>query len=405
MAKSNIFFQAIGNLKRRINPYTKIKSIDEIDNIHILNYHDLSKLDLREHMNLFTWSPDNKHHNWTENVIWPSPDKMPPGFDPIKILNESMAPRYMENLHAAKRNGKGINIAIIDMTLDKTNPEFNDKIKFYSVSKNIQATNTNPSMHGSLVACRAVGTNTGSAPAANLYYFEATRNPDISMFDANIDALIRVLEYQKSAPPTEKINILSCSFGLTVTSSGQPANIEQITTAYKIIQQLHDAGIKVITCQPKQNTPQATQQRAQIESALHRDGFDDIHWCDEIFSHRNADQIPTSRFLTDPALISIPTRNMSHINYKHAKQFNPDGGDSSAAPYLAGVYACVLQNNQIFCTRPNWQDELDTILRETATKHPLGGLMINPDGIYQRVSQITREMEINLIKTKSMQNE
>ena len=120
---------AIRTIKYRINPYTKIKTIDELNKVYALNYHDLSDLDLREHGDLFYDYDDNKTHPWTNNVIWPTLDKMPANFSPQKLLESSMRPRLIEKLHQSGKTGHGINIAIIDGQIDATNPEYSHQIK------------------------------------------------------------------------------------------------------------------------------------------------------------------------------------------------------------------------------------------------------------------------------------
>lgn len=395
----------INNIKRRINPYTKIKSIEELNQIHSLDLHDLSALDLREYLHLFI-NIDNKHKviQWTERVIWPTPDKLPDDFNPKKILDTTMSPRNMTQIKEAGIDGKGINIAIIDDKLFLENPEYKDNLKYYSQQTE---SNIGPAMHGALVCCRAVGKNTGTAPGANLYYFEAEvlagRTKDF--FERNIKALERVLQYNKNAKPENKIHILSCSWALYSTSNGEKATVEQRIRTYTLIQELYNMGIKIIHCDPGPLTTEDTEQREQIEQKLHNNGFANVHWCDEIFFPDDENMEQHKRFSQYPGIIGIPTLNMSHIDYHGVKRFNGYGGDSSAAPYLAGVYACALQNNQIFMTRQNWQEELDTILQETATPTKNGGKMINPMGIRERVSEIAREMEMNLIKQNGIQHE
>ena len=397
--------EAIRIIKYRINPYTRIKTIDDLKKIHSLNYHDLSALDLREHGNLFYYHNDNKTYPWTSNVIWPNADKMPDDFNPQKLLETSMKPRLVENLHESGKTGHGINIAIIDDQIDTTNPEYKERIKLVSNSAKFQTLNTNPAFHASLVACRAVGKTTGTAPDANLYYFNTVRHRDTNFFDTNIDAFERVLEYQKNATESERIHILSCSFGLGSNSGGQRATLEQITRIYELIQELHNLGVQIIHCSPAPTKPQDIEQRTQVENILKKRGYQTIYWCDQIFFNRNQDQLASIRFLEEPYLISIPTCNMSHVDYHQDIRFDPNGGDSSATPYLAGGFACALQENTIFCTRPNWQDELFEIMKQTANEHPLGGKIINPTGIVERVSEIARAMEMDLIKQQASQHE
>ena len=49
-------------------------------------------------------------------------------------------------------------------------------------------------------------------------------------------------------------------------------------------------------------------------------------------------------------------------------------------------------------TRPNWQAELNEILKPTATRRSDGNYVINPSGIRARITEIVKQMEMNLIK-------
>ena len=111
------------------------------------------------------------------------------------------------------------------------------------------------------------------------------------------------------------------------------------------------------------------------------------------------------RYGNTTANIGIPTDGKTTSFWQGGYCYTRQGGSSSTFPYIAGVFACACQENQIFFTRPNWQEELTTILQDTAILTENGGKIINPIGICERVSQIAREMEINLIKQKSLQNE
>ncbi len=52
-------------------------------------------------------------------------------------------------------------------------------------------------------------------------------------------------------------------------------------------------------------------------------------------------------------------------------------------------------------TRPDWQSELNDILKSTATQTPDGNYIINPSGIRGRVSEIVKQMEMDLIKQRA----
>lgn len=55
-------------------------------------------------------------------------------------------------------------------------------------------------------------------------------------------------------------------------------------------------------------------------------------------------------------------------------------------------------------TRPNWQAELNDILKSTATKNPDGNYMINPTGIRARVTEIVKQMQLDIIKQQYIEN-
>lgn len=156
--------------------YKKVASIDEIKNEHTLDYHDLSALDLREHKDLFMYAstesmPRSGIRGWTTNVIWPSPDKMPDGFNPMEIMERAKRP----NTNAGA-TGRGINIAVIDNMLDTTNPEYAGQIKYFEGA--IDGQQLPPNKHASMVVGHIAGQHTGMAPDANIYFFTKRTYPD-----------------------------------------------------------------------------------------------------------------------------------------------------------------------------------------------------------------------------------
>ena len=166
MDKPNLFqkfYSAINTIRQKISQqagiqYKKVASIDEIKNEHTLDYHDLSALDLREHKDLFMYAPTESMprsgiRGWTTNVIWPSPDKMPDGFNPMEIMERAKRP----NTNAGA-TGRGINIAVIDNMLDTTNPEFADRIKHFEGPVDGSEVRTN--WHASMVVGHIAGQHT-----------------------------------------------------------------------------------------------------------------------------------------------------------------------------------------------------------------------------------------------------
>lgn len=385
----NIFMDARDKFIKKFGTRKKIKTIDELLDLpnqngpHVRKVHhvDLSELDLSDHHDMLVGELDDNYMptseaiknkiilNWTDDVIWPQPDKMPNGFDPKQILEAAKYPVEMHNVHSMGKTGAGIGIAIIDQRLYRDHPEYADQIKHYEhIDSHIPANGTD--YHGSLVAGCAVGKTTGTAPDANLYYFSASAS-EITKDGKRtlsrkykINALKRILEINKTLPETNKIRFISCSWG-TKDDLYEPE-------CRQIFEECERNGIMIIGGAYK---PTATTPIDKRYPSL------------------------------DPAKVGIPTNGKTTPFWQGGYYYTRLGGSSSTFPYLAGVFACALQGNTIFCTRQNWQDELIEIMKQTATEHPMGGKIINPTGIVERVSQIARTMEINQIKQQVSQHE
>ena len=104
---------------------------------------------------------------------WPAADRLPPDFDPARILAENRNPGLgLRALHAQGVTGRGVGIGIIDMPLLST-----IGVRFAAALERITrirrrdgAGPPSPHMHGSAVASIAVGRTVGVAPEADLYF-------------------------------------------------------------------------------------------------------------------------------------------------------------------------------------------------------------------------------------------
>lgn len=396
MDKPNLFqkfYSAINAVRHKISQqdgiqYKKVASIDEIKNEHTLDYHDLSALDLREHKDLFMYAPTESMprsgiRGWTTNVIWPSPDKMPDGFNPMEIMERAKRP----NTNAGA-TGRGINIAVIDNMLDTTNPEYAGQIKYFEGA--IDGQQLPPNKHASMVVGHIAGQHTGMAPDANIYFFTKRTYPDRKKFDQEICKVLQnVIRFNNAQTPENKIHILSCSWGARKKYSPQ---------VYELFDQLEASGVKIILCGSDDmtadytmsmrdfipcNNPNMTDVQPDVQAAV-QEMLD--NWAIKY---------------TPDKIVGIPTNMRTTPMGADGWQYNITGGESSAAPYIAGVYAAALSGNQLFMTRPDWQSELNDILKSTATQTPDGNYMINPSGIRGRVSEIVKQMEMDLIKQRA----
>ncbi len=322
--------------------------------------------------------------SWTDSVIWPSADKMPKNINPKKILDDAKTPTEMTDMHARGITGKNIGIAIIDQRLYRDHSEYKNQIKHYEViGRWPHGDTTTPDYHGSLVTGIAVGKTTGTAPDADLYYFAANNWPPMNRFVSAITkltdqglkmmhrkyfnmAIRRILEINKSLPDHQKIRFLSCSWG------ARDDQFRAETDA--LFDECERNGVMVL-------------------GGFYHHTMTGFTPCDKRFAIEMKNQI------------GIPTNGKTTPYYLGGYYYTRLGGASSTYPYLAGVFACALQGNQIFCTRPAWQDELMRLVRDTAQPHPSGGKIINPTAIVDAVTRIARDMEMNLIQQKSIQHD
>jgi len=346
---------------------------------------DLTDLDFLNFKDLLI-GPLNKQEkieSWTDNVKWP--ETITKTINPQKILEDAKHPTEMDSLHKRGLTGHGINIAIIDQKLYLEHPEYKDQIKHYELV-GVWPKYDHADYHGSLVTGCAVGKTTGTAPDANIYYFAANNwaNYNTPFIAAQLKllssetlkdtqhrlfenmAIKRVLEINNTLPENEKIRFLSCSWGRAID--------QFYKESVELLDECEKNGIMVIGAEYK--------------------------------NERNKTYDGNIRY-PDPGKpgVLIPTNEKTTPYFRGGYVYSRDGGLSSTYPYIAGVFACALQNNQLFFTRPNWQDELFDILYQTASQTSNGARIINPDGIEQRVSEITHEMQNNLIKQQRLKNE
>ncbi len=323
--------------------------------------------------------------SWTDNVIWPTDitDKI----NPQQLLEDSKQPSEMKSVHSIGKTGKNIGIAIIDQRLYREHPEYADRIKHYeSVGTWPQNDTTTPDYHGSLVVGCAAGKTTGTAPDGDIYYVAANNWVNENKYEkatAKLTekplqpghrkyqnmAIRRILEINKTLPENKKIRFLSCSWG--------GPNDLFVEESNELFAECERNGIMVLGGGYKSGPFCSRDKRFGLDATK--------PWLKE--------------------LVGIPTNGKTTPYFKGGYYYTRLGGASSTFPYLAGIFACALQDNTIFFTRPNWQDELIEIMQQTATEHPLGGKIINPSGIESRVSEIARAMEQNLLKQQASQHE
>jgi len=343
-------------------------------------------------------------------TIWPEKDKLPSGFNPEKLLEESKNPGLgIKKLHEQGITGQGVVVAIIDQKLGINHPEYKDSIIDY---QEYGKTKNEPiSMHGPAVASLLVGKECGVAPEAKLVY-KAVPSASYNFY-RNSEALNDIIEKNKHLPQNEKIRIVSCSIGYMVDNP-RPGLDEWIKTLNKA----KEAGIFVIDVGGHQVDINFTgggspENKDDLESYRpwlnpdnregYKNGEEELDkliaegnvdkilqkireiWQDELSNIADADlrkkieahlaELKNQRL---PEII-VPSdyRTMaSSWSKENQYMYNGKGGISWSVPYLAGLFALALQIN------PNLQkEEMTEIITKSAVINNKGLKIVNPKGI------------------------
>jgi hypothetical protein len=187
-----------------IEKFTNLRGVD-------LSGEDLTKFSLEM---LLTCDFDSQ-------TKWPMDDKLPAGFDPEKIIEEGKNPGLgIKELHEQGIDGRGITVAIIDQSLSSERTQFDEHIEYGGNVLDYKEHNLpkdeSKSMHGPAVLSLLVGKNCGIAPGAKVIYRAIPQLPDSEEkrnFNNWADALLDIVEKNKTLSPSEKIRIVSCSIG------------------------------------------------------------------------------------------------------------------------------------------------------------------------------------------------
>ena len=336
-------------------------------------------------------------------TIWPEKEKLPKNFNPEKLLEESKNPGLgIKELHEQGITGQGVVVAIIDQKLDIGHPEYKNSIIDYKEYD--EAGKEEVSMHGPAVASLLVGKDCGVAPGARLVY-KAT--PSGRSFLSEAQALNDIIEDNKNVPQNEKVRVVSCSIGYMLENP--EIGLDEWVNA---LGKAKEAGIFVVDVGGNQidipfsggGSPENKNDFENYLSWLREDeGNEELN---KIISGGNIDEILKklrevkkddlanisdidlkkkieARLDKRKKEIVVPSdyRTMaSSWNKEGQYMYNGRGGISWSVPYLAGLFALVLQIN------PNIKrEEIAEIINESATVNKKGLRIVNPKGIIELV--------------------
>ena len=309
----------------------------------------LVNLDLRGHGKLL------EEMRFDSRTQWPEPDKMPAGFDPVRLLEEGKNPGLgIRGLHKQGIDGRGVGIAILDQRLLKNHVEYADRILHY---EEIGVPDDQPlQMHGPPIVSIAVGKNCGVAPKAFVFYYAmpVTAMPDNAIY---CDIMDKIIEHNENVGALDRIRVVNISAGI---SSEKP----NFTRWQETQRKAHQLGILVVT---------TTSPYLHYGRLNHIPGKDPDN--PNNYSHYGTGK---------PYSFMVPVGNKTTASHNGPQVYTywaGKCGGSWAAPYMVGLAALAFQVNPEITPLTIAEQ-----LSKTAT-HSKAGPVVNPIGLIKAVRE------------------
>mgnify|MGYP002515899166 FL=1 len=173
----------------------------------------------------------NLDTQWTDDTL------------PKQILEYGKKPPLgICDLHKLGITGKGVNVAIIDQPLALDHPEYKGKIKEYKLFCPKDYDMPISSMHGPSVTSFLVGTNTGVAPDAKVYFAGVPMWLGDAQYEAQ--ALKWIIETNKKLSEHDKIKFVSVS----AAPGDNQAREHNSDMWNKVVEEAENNGICVVDC-------------------------------------------------------------------------------------------------------------------------------------------------------------
>ena len=335
---------------------------------HQLQGRDLRALDLQKRRSDLLEASFDSHTQW--------PAELPTSFSPARVIEIGKSPGLgVRALHRKGITGRGVSIAIIDMSLLVDHAEYEKRLRLY---EELHSRDEAASTHGTAVASIAVGKTVGVAPEADLYYiadYFVTSNPllpwvsmvwqrlrgpldpapsatmtkapskrvlEMADFQWTARGIRRVLEINRKLPQERKIRVISIEIGWAPGQTGY----EEVTAA---VEQARKAGVFVISSSLSEiygmrfhglgRKPLSDPEKPASYSLI-------TDW-------GPGSAKPTLLIPMDSRTTAAPTGGRDYAFYRH-------GGWSWVTPYLAGLYALACQVRPDITPELFWTKALET---------------------------------------------
>lgn len=334
-----------------------LKNVNDLKKLNDLHDVSLQNLDLTDQGDYL------KKMDFYTSTLWPPSNKLPPGFNPQKLLEEGKNPGLgVRSLHEEGITGEGVVIAIFDQPLLLGHEEYASRLIRYDATRTYGRYDDaignwlKLQMHGPPVVGIAVGKTCGVAPGAFVFYYAGKST--VAHKD-QADWIDEIIKYNKTIKSSEdsypiQIRVISIS-----ANPGQAENNEAFLKARK---RALDAGILVLTTK-----------------FLDYGGM-------TLIEGKDPDNPENYKGGGSNSELRIPTRNKTIASYRGINTYRYSRGlaESWAPPYIAGLAALAFQVN------PDLQPQ--TIVEQlvkTATPTKAGPV-VNPPGFIEAIKNISK---------------
>jgi subtilisin family serine protease len=184
-------------------------------------------------------------------TTWPGPEKLPPGYDPQKILEQGKTPGPgVRGLHAQGVTGQGVGIAVIGEPIRVDHKEYEARIRLYEDCEDAKTEQAMP--WSTMLVSSIAGESTGVAPGVDLYYMATVWGgfDDSGSYLQDLTyaagAIRRLLAINESLPADRKIRAIvvlkSAKFGNVYMGSFQDAVDDARAAGMLVIETISQGG-------------------------------------------------------------------------------------------------------------------------------------------------------------------
>lgn len=345
-------------------------------------------------------------------TIWPKQDKLPLDFNPEKVIDEAKNPGLgIKELHQQGIDGRGIRVAIIDQTLSSEkrelapHSEYASNIIDYKEFGDVK--DEGVSMHGPAVASLLIGKTCGVAPEAELVYRAIPSGRD---FNHKADALLDIIEFNKTLPLEDRVRVVSCSIGymkekpepglerwieaikkaeaedIIVSDVGERTGVDYIgggTSGDKDDQENYsralfskdqeDDGLDKIFAESSGNVDLVLQKIREMKK-------DEVSNVSDSILREKIQRALEER--GKEIVIPCDYRTMASNAGPEEYMYNGKGGMSWAVPYLSGLFALAFQVNPDLTKK-----EMSYAINKTAIVNKKGLKVLNPKGFIDAIQK------------------